>query len=328
MHKIWFLLLPGFLLADVIGMIAVFNAANALRRTRSNVAAYAIRLASIAGGPVSSSSGIALPASALPRQLTGRANTLVIAGVPDSASPRNGPTSVQRLCEWLSNGRRHLKRCALLGTRTLLPLVPSIRGARRPERPMPSNPPRARKERSDPFTVRMTTRGWRVVEPDQGVDLALSWVEQDKGPWFADSLASRLPEPRSRRYGVKRHRGAPIEKPVLDARIAALHLWISAHLREKLSVAMLAQQVHMSARSFVRFYKRTTGLTPGRGVQQIRLEMACRLIETSTRPLKAVAAQCGYGSQEVMRRVFLRSLKMTPLEYKRRHMVASCTHPA
>jgi transcriptional regulator GlxA family with amidase domain len=98
-----------------------------------------------------------------------------------------------------------------------------------------------------------------------------------------------------------------------------LHLWIATHLREKLSVARLAQEVYMSARSFARFYGHATGLTPGRGVQQIRLDTACRLIETSTRPLKAIAAQCGYGSQEVMRRVFLRSLGMTPLEYRRRH---------
>lgn len=85
---------------------------------------------------------------------------------------------------------------------------------------------------------------------------------------------------------------------------------------------MLAQQIHMSARSFARFYRRATGVTPGRGVQQIRLEMACRLIEKSTRPLKTIAAECGYGSQEVMRRVFLRSLRMTPIEYRRRHATA------
>ena len=75
----------------------------------------------------------------------------------------------------------------------------------------------------------------------------------------------------------------------------------------------------MSTRSFARFYERATGLSPGRGVQQIRLDTARRLLETTTRPLKAIAAQCGYGSQEVMRRAFVRDLQMTPREYRRRH---------
>lgn len=327
MHKIWFLLLPGFLLVDVIGMIAVFKAANVLRKTR-NSAAYAIRLASTAGGPVHSSSGVVLSTDALPRQLTSRANTFIITGVSGAASPGGETTNVQHMREWLSNSRRHLSRCALIGSTAFLPVVPEIRFVRPPKRPVRRAPLRAREERPDSFTARTTTRGWRVVGPGQGVDLALSWVEEDRGAAFADSLASRLPQPRSRHYGVKRYRDAPIEQPSLDARIAALHQWITAHLREKISVAVLAQQVHMSARSFARFYRHMTGLTPGRGVQQIRLAMARRMIEAGTRSLKAIAAQCGYGSQEVMRRVFLRSLKVTPREYQRRNAAANRSRSA
>jgi transcriptional regulator GlxA family with amidase domain len=74
----------------------------------------------------------------------------------------------------------------------------------------------------------------------------------------------------------------------------------------------------MSTRSFARFYERSTGLSPGRGVQQLRLDAARRLLETSALPLKTIAGQCGYGSQEVMRRAFVRDLQMTPREYRRR----------
>ncbi|SOE06357.1 Transcriptional regulator GlxA family, contains an amidase domain and an AraC-type DNA-binding HTH domain [Variovorax sp. YR752] len=326
MHKVWLLLFPGFPLVDVSGMLAVFEAANALRRNGSDSADYGVRLISAAGDPVLSSSGVALSAGALPHQLAGRANTLVIAGEPEAASAAQAPLSMQRLREWLSNSRRHLSRCAMLGAKALL-LVPDLRRVRRRKRPAPPAPPYARMERSAPFAARVAMRGWRIIEPGQGVDLALSWVEEDRGTGFADTIASRLPEPRSRRYGMKRYRSVLIEQPAHDARITELHLWIATHLREKLSVARLAQEVHMSARSFARFYKRETGLTPGRGVQQIRLDTACRLIETSTRPLKAIAAQCGYRSREVMRRVFLRSLQMTPCEYRRRHAMASGSRP-
>ena len=318
MHKVWFLLLPGFFLVDVIGMIAVFKAASALRRTRNSVGNYAPRLTSPTGGTVISSSGITLSTCALPRQFAGRANSLVITGQLALASAPYGVTNAQRLHEWLSKSQKHLSRCAVLGAKALLPLMPDIPPMQPRTRSTRQTPPGVPGARLRPNTFRARRHGWRALEPGQGVDLALSWVEDDRGTKFADSLASRLPELRSRRYGTRRFRIEQVEHPPLDGRIAALHHWILAHLHEQLSVPALAQQVHMSVRSFARFYERETGVTPGRGVQQLRVDTACRLIETSTLPLKSIAAQCGYGSQEVMRRAFLRSLNTTPLEYRQR----------
>ena len=317
MHKVWLLLLPEFLLLDVIRMLAVFKAANvALRRTRNKLAGYDVRLASAAGGPTLSSSGVALSTNALPRRLAGRASTLFISGdpVPGAAEA----AGVQRLREWLSRNRRRLSRCAVLGAKALLPPVPDARAVRRQGRTaLPAL--RRRGQGPDPFAARTKTRGWRIIEPGQGADLARSWIEKDRGAAFVETLASRMPGPRSRRCSMPRCRLTPVEPPASDARISALHRWMATHLQEKLSVARLAQEVHMSTRSFARFYERATGLSPGRGVQQIRLDTARRLLETSTRPLKAIAAQCGYGSQEVMRRAFVRDLQMTPREYRRRH---------
>ncbi|CAN7660871.1 helix-turn-helix domain-containing protein [Variovorax paradoxus] len=318
MHKVWLLLLPGFLLLDVIRMLEVFKAANAsLRRTRNNkLAGYDVRLASAAGGQTLSSSGVALSTGALPHRLAGRASTLFITGEPVPGAV--GATGVQRLREWLSRNRRRLSRCAVLGAEALLPPVPEARVVRRQGR---TAPPALRcgGQGPDLFAAGTRTRSWRVIDPGQGADLALSWIEEDRGAAFVETLALRMPGPRGRRCGMTRRRRLPLEAPAPDARIGVLHQWIAAHLQEKLSVARLAQEVHMSTRSFARFYERATGLSPGRGVQQIRLGAARRLLETSTRPLKAIAAQCGYGSQEVMRRAFVRDLQMTPREYRRRH---------
>lgn len=318
MHKVWLLLLPGFLLLDVVRMLAAFKAANAsLRRARNKkLAGYDVRLASAAGGQTLSSSGVALSTGVLPHRLAGRASTLFISGEPVSGAA--GAAGVQRLHEWLSRNRRRLSRCAVLGAQVLPPPVPEPRVVRRQGR---AAPPALRcgGQGPDLFAAGMRMRSWRVIEPGQAADLALSWIEEDRGVAFVETLASRLPGPRSRRCGMLRRRCLPLEPTASDARIGVLHQWIAAHLQEKLSVARLAQEVHMSTRSFARFYERVTGLSPGRGVQQIRLDTARRLLETSTRPLKVIAAQCGYGSQEVMRRAFVRDLQMTPREYRRRH---------
>ncbi|MDP9912472.1 transcriptional regulator GlxA family with amidase domain [Variovorax boronicumulans] len=316
MHKVWLLLLPGFLLVDVMDLRAVFKAVNASRRARKRVAGYDVRLASATGGSVLSSSGVALSTSVIPRDLVGRPSTLFISGEPHPTSA--GPTGLRRLREWLCDNRRHLSRCAVQGAEALLPRAPQLyvvhrRGRAAPQASRLGRPGQAL------FKACTTTRDWRVIEPGQGTDLALSWIEEDRGIVFVNALASHLPRPRSRRYGMPRHSARPIDPPAPDARIAALHRWIAIHLHEQLGVARLAQEVHMSTRSFARFYERTTGLSPGRGLQQIRLDCACHGLETSTRPLKTIAAQCGYGSPEVMRRAFVRDLQMTPREYRRRH---------
>ncbi|MGJ7604239.1 helix-turn-helix domain-containing protein [Variovorax sp. LT1R20] len=315
-HKVWFLLLSGFVLLDIIRVLAVFKAANAaLRRTRGKLVGYEVRLASATGGQALSSSGVTLSTRALPHRLVGRASTLFISGEPDPGTA--GPAAVRRLREWLSWNRRQLSRCAVLGARALLPRPPDVHPVRRQKRAAPPAPRRG--HGTDLSAACRNADGWRVIEPGQGEDLALSWIAEDRGAAFADALAARLAGPRRRRYGMPRRRWVAIEPPPTDARIGTLHLWIATHLQENLSVARLAQEVHMSTRSFARFYERETGLSPGRGVQQMRLDAARRLLETSALPLKTIAGKCGYGSQEVMRRAFVRDLQMKPREYRQRH---------
>lgn len=320
MHKVWLLLLPGFPLVDISGMLSVFEAANSLLEQEDQPAAYDVRLASASGGPVIGSSGVSLSTDALPRQLAGRTNTLVVALRPDVFPDAGEAADAQYLHEWLMNSRGSLVRCAVLGPGTPLSPVGTVRLQ---DIPATRAHLQLREESASPFTDHMATQGWPSIEPGQGLDLALSWIEADWGEAFANTLASRLPDPLSEHYGVRRYRSALIEQPSDEPRLAGLHQWIAMHLREELGVERLARQIHMSTRSFARFHVRATGFTPGCAVQQIRLDSACRLIETSKRPLKAIAAQCGYGSQEVMRRVFLRGLGMTPREYRRLHTTAS-----
>ena len=318
MHKVWFLLLPGFPLVDVSGMLAVFEGANALRHNADEAAGYAVRLISTEGRAVCSSSGVLLAAQALPPRLEGNANSLVIAGVPGAGSEPAGKSDVQRLQGWFSNNQQHLVRCAAVDVDALA-LAPTSAPARQRANAVSPSRLSLKARRSDWIAASPVSPRWRLIEAGQGTDLALSWLEADQGSAFADTLAESLPEPRSRRYGPMRYRSSLIDQPAPDPRVAMLHAWIAAHLHEKLDVARLAQRFPMSTRSFTRLYSRATGLTPAHGVQQIRLDTACRLIEAGTRPLKTIAAQCGYGSQEVMRRTFLRVLGMAPREYRQHH---------
>ena len=68
----------------------------------------------------------------------------------------------------------------------------------------------------------------------------------------------------------------------------------------------------MSERSFSRHYAEATGLTPGRAVERLRVEAARRLLSESRLPVKRISQRCGFGSEETMRRSFLRLLAARP----------------
>ena len=105
---------------------------------------------------------------------------------------------------------------------------------------------------------------------------------------------------------------------VADDRFGALHEWINSHLGDDLSLTVLADQAGMSERSFSRHYAEATGQTPARAIERLRVEAARRLLSESRAPVKRIAQRCGFGSEETMRRAFLRLLSITPQDHRAR----------
>jgi len=74
----------------------------------------------------------------------------------------------------------------------------------------------------------------------------------------------------------------------------------------------------MSPRNFARVFLRTVGVTPAEHVERVRLEAARRRLEESDANVDQVAAQCGFGTRESLRRAFQRSLRVSPTAYRSR----------
>jgi transcriptional regulator GlxA family with amidase domain len=89
------------------------------------------------------------------------------------------------------------------------------------------------------------------------------------------------------------------------------------NLKGDLSLPALARQANMSERSFSRHYRQATGRTPARAVEDLRVEAARLLLEKGMSVARA-SARCGFGSQETMRRAFLRRLGASPQAYRER----------
>jgi transcriptional regulator GlxA family with amidase domain len=80
----------------------------------------------------------------------------------------------------------------------------------------------------------------------------------------------------------------------------------------------LAAAAAMSVRHFSRVFTAEVGEPPGRYVDRVRVEAARRELETTSDTLDVVAAQCGFGTAETLRRSFQRRLGVAPDAYRRR----------
>jgi transcriptional regulator GlxA family with amidase domain len=124
---------------------------------------------------------------------------------------------------------------------------------------------------------------------------------------------------------------------VLDGRRATTHWAAAAELARREaqrfalenpaadhSVGAMAQRAHMSERHFARSFRAEVGVTPARYVERVRVEAARRRLEDGGEPIGAIAAACGFGTAETLRRVLVRALGVGPAEYRRRFQM----HPS
>jgi transcriptional regulator GlxA family with amidase domain len=168
----------------------------------------------------------------------------------------------------------------------------------------------------DPIFVR-DGRVWTSAGVTSGIDLALALVEADPGRDRALAVARYLVV-FLKRPGGQAQFSAALSLQAGEERFGALHAWIGAHLARDLSLPVLAAEAGMSERSFSRHYREAAGLTPVRAIERLRVEAARRLLSESRLPVKRIAQKCGFGSEETMRRNFLRLLAATPQDYRAR----------
>lgn len=149
-----------------------------------------------------------------------------------------------------------------------------------------------------------------------GIDLALALVEDDYGPTLSIEIARLLLLYR-RRPGNQSQFSTPLAMQAkAGKRFKDLIDWLETHLDQNLTVERLAEQVHMSPRNFARIFPAETGMSPGRFIEQLRIDRARELIESGAEGFESVAHESGFGREERMRRAFQRRLGINPAQYR------------
>jgi transcriptional regulator GlxA family with amidase domain len=307
---------------DVAGPLEVFHGASAaLRRAGAEDKGYAPFVVASTSGPIRSESGLVIQAeTTFAEVLRAREplDTLVVAGGPGVAQVARDATfldGVRRLAEGagrvasVCTGAFVLAAAGLLDGRratthwayceTLAQLFPQVT--------------------VDPDSVYVRDGPvWSSAGVTAGMDLALALVERDFGPEMATTVARWLVV-FVQRAGAQAQISEQLKLDAAERRsVRDLAAWIVEHPGHDLAVPTLARRIGMSVRNFARVFRAETGLTPGRYVERVRLEAAKRLLENSGKNIEEIAAACGFGTAEALRRVFGRSLGLSPRDYRGR----------
>ncbi len=160
---------------------------------------------------------------------------------------------------------------------------------------------------------------WTSAGVTAGIDMAITMISIDVGRAASLRLAKLLVTYLVRPGGQSQF-SQPLSMQFSDrtGKFDELHQWLANNLRKDLKVEHLANYVSMSPRNFSRSYLAATGLTPAKGVERIRMDAACRLLESRQLSVATVAAKCGFGDDERMRRSFVRYMKLSPQQYRDR----------
>jgi len=168
---------------------------------------------------------------------------------------------------------------------------------------------------------------WTSAGVTAGIDLALALVAEDHGHQAAAGVARHLVVYLQRSGGQAQFSALLAAQGADTQPVRDLLSWLRDHLAEDLSVPALARQANLSERHFTRVFKAELGVTAAEHVETVRLETACRLLETTGSSIEQVARACGFGTPETMNRTFRRRLNTTPGEHRRHFRARAAPEP-
>jgi transcriptional regulator GlxA family with amidase domain len=325
-RQIAILVYPGAQSLDFAGPLEVFSGAQQLidgqgRRGQDGERGYEVRLISIDGRPLQTSSGLTVTPHASVASASAEIDTLIVVGghgCMEAATDR-------ALLQWISQVAATARRTASVCTGAFLLAAAGLLDGRRATTHWAAAAELATRYPAvevDPEPIFLRDGPiWTSAGVTAGMDLALALVEEDLDRGAALEIARHLVL-FLRRPGNQSQFSATLaaQEPTREPLREVQH-HVVEHPAADLSVEALAARACMSPRHFARAFGAETGTTPARYVEQVRLEAARRRLEDTAEPIAAVAAACGFGTAETMRRTFLRALDVGPAEYRRRFYV-------
>ncbi|MEV0175809.1 DJ-1/PfpI family protein [Streptomyces sp. NPDC050803] len=301
----------GVRLMDVAAPLEVFGTAAGFG------AGYTVVVCSRDGGPVTTSTGTRLHADVSVEALGEPPHTLVVPGSDDLALRTTPPELVDAVTALARGAARVTSVCTGAFALAAAGLLDGVRATThwRHAAALALRHPRVAVEPDSIFVA--DGRTYTSAGVTAGIDLALALVEQDEGADLAREVARDL-------VVFLRRPGGQSQFSVAARTPSPRHDLLRELLREVVadpaadhSLPSLARRAHITPRHLTRLFNEQVGDTPARYVESVRVEAAQALLEAGE-TVTGAARRSGLGSDESLRRAFLRHLGVTPSEYRAR----------
>ncbi|MFT4266305.1 MAG: helix-turn-helix domain-containing protein [Xenophilus sp.] len=316
---------PGVMSLDVTGPLQVFATANDLQRRHGLPPRYRVELAGPQAGAVITSAGFGLIAARAWREVKGgaRCTVLVPGGDGIDAAMRDTPLldELRRLAPRVGRLGSVCSGALALAQAGLLDGVLATTHWSRAEQ-LRRCAPRATIDANRLHTFDaahpLHSRRFTSAGVTAGIDLALALVEADCSRPLALAVAQQLVMFMRRPGGQAQFSPLLAPEPVHAPRLARLLEWIPGQIGADLTVDRLAEQARLPPRTLARAFRQELGTTPGRYVEQVRLEAASALLGQRQASVATVARLCGFGHPDTLRRSFQRRLAISPRAFSQR----------
>ncbi|ETW22854.1 GlxA family transcriptional regulator [Mycobacterium gastri] len=297
---------------DVVGPFEVFAGASLLTK-----GGYDVTLVSPGGHPVTTATGLALITEPLPDPRAA-VHTVVLPGGAGIDAARDNP----ELMAWIKAVAPLTRRLVTVCTGAFLAAQAGLLDGRRATTHWAFADRLAREFPAvavdrDPIFIRSSETVWTAAGVTAGIDLALSLVEDDHGTEIAQTVARWLVL-YLRRPGGQTQFAAPVWLPRANRpSIRQVQEAIEAQPGGAHRVDDLARRAAMSPRHFTRVFTDEVGEAPGQYVERVRTEAARRQLEETDDTIVTIAARCGFGTAETLRRNFIRRIGISPDQYRK-----------
>ena len=309
---------PGVQALDLVGPFEVFTAATIYLASQGRVdEGYSVTVVSRNGEPATTLTGLALVAQPLPDPRE-PIDTLVLPGGIGVDQARSNADTVG----WIQIAAEHTRRVVSVCTGSFLAASAGLIDGCVATTHWAFAGQMAREFSSitvdpEPIFVRSSEKVWTSAGVTAGIDLALSLVEDDYGTGIAQTVARWLVL-YLRRPGGQTQFAAPVWLPrARRTPIREVQDSIDAEPGAAHSIADLARRAAMSPRHFTRVFTDEVGVPPSAYVERIRTDAARRQLEETDDTVTAIAARCGFGTAETMRRNFIRRVGVSPDQYRK-----------
>ncbi len=99
-------------------------------------------------------------------------------------------------------------------------------------------------------------------------------------------------------------------------RINTVHQFVRNRYQEKVTLAQIASEVHMSEEAFSRFFSKTMNKPFFTFLNEYRINATCQLLIETDRTVSDVAMACGFETLPFFYRLFAKFKKLSPKKYR------------